>query len=79
MKVRGMVSKHIGRSQTDLMRIFEDIKTELTLLSEEVKDQDNSNKGLNVESIVSGLLLPHRVGFTNSPKWSLTSDASTWS
>ena len=54
MKVRGMVSKHIGRSQTDLMRIFEDIKTELTLLSEEVKDQDNSNKGLNVESIVSG-------------------------
>ena len=27
--VKSMISKHIGRSQTDLMRIFEDIKEEL--------------------------------------------------
>ncbi|XP_023336582.1 sarcolemmal membrane-associated protein [Eurytemora carolleeae] len=29
LKVRGMISKHIGRSQTDMIRIFEDMKEEL--------------------------------------------------
>ena len=33
-KVRGMISKNIGRSQTDLMRAFEDIKEELMNLYE---------------------------------------------
>ncbi len=35
VKVKTMISKNIGRSQTDLMRIFEDIKEELMNLYEE--------------------------------------------
>ena len=32
IKVKGMISKNIGRSQTDLMRAFEDIKQEIMSL-----------------------------------------------
>ena len=51
-----MVSKHIGRSQTDLMRIFEDVKEELSNLNTEVEDAKSStNKTPNIESIVSSI------------------------
>ena len=60
-KVRSMVSKHIGRSQTDLMRIFEDVKEELTNLNAEVAaaaadDTKSSNKPPNIEAIVSVIM-----------------------
>ena len=32
IKVKGMITKNIGRSQTDLMRAFEDIKQEIMSL-----------------------------------------------
>jgi chromosome segregation ATPase len=35
IKVKSMISKNIGRSQTDLMRLFEDVKQELINLYEE--------------------------------------------
>ena len=55
-RVRSMVSKHIGRSQTDLMRIFEDVKEELSNLNTEVNDAKSStNKTPNIESIVSSI------------------------
>lgn len=42
-KVRAMISKHIGRSQTDLIRIFEDIKEEImSLYDETVASKDNT-------------------------------------
>ena len=51
-----MVSKHIGRSQTDLMRIFEDVKEELSNLNTEDDDAKSStNKTPNIESIVSSI------------------------
>ena len=47
MKVRGMISKNIGRSQTDLMRTFEDIKEELMNLYETTVAIQNASEGVD--------------------------------
>ena len=57
MKVRGMISKNIGRSQTDLMRTFEDIKEELMSLYETTAAIQNTTEGIDEKVII-------RIGIT---------------
>ena len=55
VKVRGMISKNIGRSQTDLMRAFENIKCELMNLHESsAAEKQNITEGIDekVSSII---------------------------
>ncbi len=48
IKVRGMISKNIGRSQTDLMRAFENIKEELMKLHEpSAEEKQNITEGID--------------------------------
>ena len=48
IKVRGMISKNIGRSQTDLMRAFENIKEELMNLHDSSSvEKQNITEGID--------------------------------
>ena len=46
--MRGLISKNIGRSQTDLMRAFENIKEELMRLNESTEvEKQNIAEGID--------------------------------
>ena len=51
IKVKGMISKNIGGSQTDLMRAFEDIKQEI--MSLEASNSTSPRSASAIDEIVS--------------------------
>ena len=62
MKVRGMISKNIGRSQTDLMRTFEDIKEEIMSLHETTSETQNTTEGIDGKvNIIINIIIKARL------------------
>ena len=59
LKVREMISKNIGRSQTDLMRAFENIKEEIM----SVKEEDHA---VNQDGIDEKVIAPNLVKYRDA-------------
>lgn len=52
LKVKGMISKNIGKSHTDLLRIFEDVKVELMNIYQERELLEYRSENDNYEKVV---------------------------
>jgi len=51
LKVKGMISKNIGKSHTDLLRIFEDVKEELMNIYQERELLEYRSENDNYEKV----------------------------